>query len=58
MRPQIGRGRPFGGYHPGGANVAFADGSIKFLRETIDPKVFEALSTVAGGERLPDGWAP
>lgn len=58
MRPQIGRGRPFGGYHPGGANVAFADGSIKFLRETIDPKVFEALSTVAGGERLPDGWEP
>ena len=22
--------------HPGGANVAFADGSVRFLRETID----------------------
>jgi prepilin-type processing-associated H-X9-DG protein len=55
-RPYIGRARPFGGYHPGGAEVAMADGSVKFIRETIDPKVFEALSTITGGETLPDGW--
>ncbi len=36
--------------------VAFADGSVRFLRETIDPKVFEAISTIAGGEGLPQGW--
>jgi prepilin-type processing-associated H-X9-DG protein len=55
-RPYIGRDRPFGGYHPGGANVAFADCSIRLVRDSIDPKVFEALSTVAGGEALPAGW--
>ena len=55
-RPYIGQGREFGGLHRGGVNVAFADGSVRFLRESIDPKAFEALSTVAGGEKLPDGW--
>jgi prepilin-type processing-associated H-X9-DG protein len=55
-QPYIGRGRQFGGAHRDGAMVAFADGSVRFLRESIDPKVFEALSTVAGGERLPAGW--
>jgi prepilin-type processing-associated H-X9-DG protein len=54
--PYIGRDRPFGGYHPGGVNVAFADGSVRFLRQSIEPSVFEALSTVARGERLPTAW--
>jgi hypothetical protein len=26
------------------------------MRKRIDPKVFEALSTMAGGERLPANW--
>ena len=55
-RPYIGRDRPFGGSHPDGAMVAFADGSVRFVRESIDPKVFEAVSTIAGGEPLPAGW--
>ena len=54
--PYIGPGGQFGGAHPGGAMVAFADGSVRFLREAIDPKVFEALSTIAGGEALPQEW--
>jgi prepilin-type processing-associated H-X9-DG protein len=57
-QPYIGRDRPFGGYHPGGANVLLADGSVRFIREKIAPSVFEAISTVAGGERLPPTWAP
>jgi hypothetical protein len=53
--PYIGPGRQFGGLHPAvGAWVAFADGSVRFISEKVDPKVFEALSTIAGGERLPD----
>ncbi len=55
-QPYIGRGRQFGGMHRGGAAVLFADGSVRLLRETIDPAVFEALSTIAGREDLPSGW--
>jgi prepilin-type processing-associated H-X9-DG protein len=55
-RPHVGPGRAFGGYHPGGANVAMADGSVRFVRETIDPKVFEAMATIAGGESVPTDW--
>jgi prepilin-type processing-associated H-X9-DG protein len=55
-RPHIGRGRPFGGYHPGGANVAMADGSVRFVKETVDPRIFEALATIAGGETVPADW--
>lgn len=32
------------------------DGSVKFVRETIDPAVFEAMSTIAGGEPVPPDW--
>ncbi|MCU0705919.1 MAG: DUF1559 domain-containing protein [Fimbriiglobus sp.] len=35
--------------HPGGANFAFADGSVKFLRYSAD-SVLPALATRAGGE--------
>lgn len=55
-KPYIGRDRPFGGVHRDGAMIAFADGSVRFVRETIDPEVFEALSTISGGEPLPAGW--
>jgi prepilin-type processing-associated H-X9-DG protein len=55
-QPYIGRGHQFGGMHRGGVMVAMADGSVRFLRESIDPKVFEATSTVSGGETLAAGW--
>lgn len=47
--PYLGPGRPFGGCHPGGVYVSFADGSVRFLNETIDPAVFRAMLTIAGG---------
>jgi prepilin-type processing-associated H-X9-DG protein len=37
-------------FHPGGANAAFADGSVRFLGANIDIRVFAALVTRAGGE--------
>jgi hypothetical protein len=48
----IGADRQFGGLHPSGMYTAFADGSVRFIPDTIDPRVLEALSTVAGGEAL------
>jgi prepilin-type processing-associated H-X9-DG protein len=37
-------------FHPGGANVAMADGSLRFVRAGIDIRVLSALITRAGGE--------
>lgn len=46
-----------GGPLPGGANVLMLDGSVKFLRNRIDPSVLKALSTPDGGESIhPDAY--
>ena len=37
-------------YHPAGVNVAFADGSLHFIRDTIAPDTWKALGTRSGGE--------
>jgi prepilin-type processing-associated H-X9-DG protein len=50
--PYIGPGRQFGGLHDGTAVIAMADGSVKVVSESIDPKIFEAMSTIARGERI------
>ncbi|WP_020470558.1 DUF1559 domain-containing protein [Zavarzinella formosa] len=39
-------------FHTGGANAVFADGRVKFLRETISINVMAAIVTLAGGETL------
>jgi prepilin-type N-terminal cleavage/methylation domain-containing protein/prepilin-type processing-associated H-X9-DG protein len=38
------------GFHPGGANTVFADGSVHFLRADLGIRVFARLVTRAGGE--------
>jgi prepilin-type N-terminal cleavage/methylation domain-containing protein/prepilin-type processing-associated H-X9-DG protein len=37
-------------YHPGGVNVLFADGSVRFIRDSINPNTWWALGTKAAGE--------
>jgi prepilin-type processing-associated H-X9-DG protein len=39
-----------GSYHPGGVNVAFLDGSVRFIKNTVNPTTWWAISTKAGGE--------
>jgi prepilin-type processing-associated H-X9-DG protein len=38
------------GHHPGGTNFAFADGSVRFIKDKVDPKVMQMLITKDGGE--------
>jgi prepilin-type processing-associated H-X9-DG protein len=47
--PYLGAGRQFGGCHPGGCYVSMADGSVQFIKDTIDAGVFRAMLTRAGG---------
>jgi prepilin-type N-terminal cleavage/methylation domain-containing protein/prepilin-type processing-associated H-X9-DG protein len=37
-------------YHPGGVNTLLGDGSVRFVKSTIDGMVWRSLGTVAGGE--------
>lgn len=45
-QPLAGVGRA----HPGGFEVAFADGSVRLIAKSIDPTMFYKMLTIAGGE--------
>lgn len=38
--------------HPGGVNVAIADGSARFVGEDVEPAAWRAGATIAGGDSL------
>ena len=37
-------------YHPGGVHTLFVDGSVRFIKETIQGSTWRALGTISGGE--------
>ena len=45
-----------GSRHPGGFNTLFADGSVRFIKRTIDLGIFRPLSHLAGGEVVNRGF--
>jgi len=49
--PLHGEQRPFGGHTPV-SNAAMADGSVRSIRSSIDPKNLAAAITIAGGESI------
>ncbi len=38
--------------HPGGCHILMADGSVRFASDLIDPLVWQAMATRAGGETM------
>jgi prepilin-type processing-associated H-X9-DG protein len=46
----------YGSGHGGGANVGFADGSVRFLRDSLSLATLQALSTRAGGEVITEDY--
>jgi len=42
----------FGGPWIGGTNISFVDGSVRFIKNSVNPKVLEALGTPRGGEAV------
>ena len=39
--------------HQGGVHFMITDGSVRFIKSDLDLKTFQALTTRAGGEELP-----
>ncbi len=46
----VGHTDEFYSLHPGGANVLMGDGSIRFVKQSINLLSWQALSSRAGGE--------
>jgi high-affinity nickel-transport protein len=42
--------------HSGGVNVLLCDGSVRFVRDGIDPTTWQAVATRAGGEVVGGDW--
>lgn len=49
-------GHAYYSFHTGGANFAFADGSVRFLSESTSLFTLAVLTTRAGGEVLPNDF--
>jgi prepilin-type processing-associated H-X9-DG protein len=42
----------FSSHHAGGANFAFGDGSVRFLKATASPKILQMLANRNDGEMI------
>jgi prepilin-type N-terminal cleavage/methylation domain-containing protein/prepilin-type processing-associated H-X9-DG protein len=51
-RPEVEYGEELTSQHPGGVNVLLCDGSVRFLKQTMNVRALAALCTRNGGEVL------
>lgn len=42
-----------GSRHDGGVGLLLGAGSVRFVKETVNPAIWRALGTIAGGESIP-----
>jgi len=42
--------------HPGGVQCVLGDGSVRFVRDSINLPTWRAAATIAGGEVLGSDW--
>ena len=42
--------RAFGSFHTGGSNFAMADGSVRFIPQSVDMNLLANMATISGGE--------
>ncbi len=42
-------------YHPGGANILFCDGTVRFIPDSIDSRIYRAMGTREGQEKVDKG---
>jgi prepilin-type processing-associated H-X9-DG protein len=47
LAPLVGVDRPFGGLHPGGANLLMLDGRVQFFSDQGNPAILARLATLA-----------
>jgi len=43
----------FRSLHPGGANFLVGDGTVHFVKQTLNPQIYQSLGTKQGGEIIP-----
>jgi len=46
----------FGSWHPGGANFALVEGSVRFMSDTIEKPVYETLGNRADGKLVDESF--
>lgn len=46
----------FGSQHVGGGNFLFVDGGVRFMSDSVDSVVYQALGTRSGAESVTSDW--
>ena len=47
---QAGQNEEPSSFHPGGVNALFGDGSVRFIKDSINLSAFRGILTISGGE--------